>query len=111
LYRRLTEVQSLSTITPLLMGVFVYVRHTTDCPKRADRFWRHCRCPKWLRGTVAGREVRKSAKTRSWEKAEIAAHSIENGDISKSAIETDAPKNPIEPQRVTIRSVGRGIPR
>jgi hypothetical protein len=38
LYRRLTEVQSLSTITPLLMGVFVYARHTPDCPKRADRF-------------------------------------------------------------------------
>jgi len=30
LYRRLTEVQSLSTITPLLMGVFVYARHTPD---------------------------------------------------------------------------------
>jgi integrase len=103
LYRRLTEVQSLSTITPLLMGVFVYARHTTDCPKRADRFWRRCRCPKWLRGTVAGREVRCSAKTRSWEKAEIAARSIENEDASKSPIETDGPKNPIEPQRVTIR--------
>ena len=34
LYRGLTEVQSLSTITPVLMGVFVYARHTTDCPKR-----------------------------------------------------------------------------
>jgi hypothetical protein len=66
------------------MGVFVYARHTSDRAKRADRFWHRCRCPKWLRGTVAGREVRKSAKTRSWAEAEIAAHSIENGDASKA---------------------------
>jgi len=60
------------------MGVFVYTRHTADCPKRKDRFWRRCHCPKWIRGTLHGREIRESAKTRSWERAEAQARSIEN---------------------------------
>jgi len=52
------------------MGLFVYTRHTADCPNLADRFWRRCRCPKWIRGLLRGNPVRVSAKTRSWERAE-----------------------------------------
>jgi integrase/recombinase XerD len=59
------------------MGVFVYTRHTADCPKRNDRFWRRCHCPKWIRGTLRGSEIRQTAETRSWERAEARARSIE----------------------------------
>jgi integrase/recombinase XerD len=84
LYRRLTEWFFFPPLLPVIAGLFVYVRHTADCPKRGDRFWRRCRCPKWLRGTVAGHEVRKSAKTRSWERAEAKAREIEQRSASKS---------------------------
>ncbi len=48
----------------------LYTRHSADCPKREDLNWRRCRCPKWINGTLDGQFVRKSAKTRSWEKAD-----------------------------------------
>jgi len=52
------------------LGLFVYTRHTSDCPKKRDRFWKRCRCPKWVRGTLNGAAIRQTAETRSWEKAE-----------------------------------------
>jgi integrase/recombinase XerD len=48
----------------------VYTRHAADCAKAKDKDWRRCRCPKWISGTHDGELIRKSAKTRSWEKAE-----------------------------------------
>jgi integrase/recombinase XerD len=48
----------------------VYARHSNDCPKKDDLTWRRCRCPKWINGTLNGEFIRKTAKTRSWEKAE-----------------------------------------
>ena len=48
----------------------VYARHSNDCPKKDDINWKRCRCPKWINGTLDGRFIRKTAKTRSWEKAE-----------------------------------------
>src|SRR5216683_2427584 len=70
LYRHLTEYGFSPTFLPVVMGLFVYTRHTADCPNLADRFWRRCRCPKWIRGLLRGNPVRVSAKTRSWERAE-----------------------------------------
>lgn len=55
----------------------VYVRHSNDCLKRDDLTWRRCRCPKWINGTLNGKFIRKSAKTRSWEKAEEARRTWE----------------------------------
>jgi hypothetical protein len=52
------------------LSLFVYARHTADCPKKSDRFWKRCRCPKWIRGILNGSPVRQTAETRSWEKAE-----------------------------------------
>ena len=40
----------------------VYALHASNCPNRADRSFKRCRCPKWL--------YFESARTRSWEKAE-----------------------------------------
>jgi integrase len=48
----------------------VYARHSSNCPKKDDINWKRCRCPKWVNGTLDGRFIRKTAKTRSWEKAE-----------------------------------------
>ncbi len=53
----------------------VYTRHHPDCPKKDDSTYRRCRCPKWLNGTLPGRKgrFRVSAKTKSWEQAELLA--------------------------------------
>jgi integrase len=55
----------------------VYTRHAADCAKAKDKDWRRCRCPKWISGTHEGELVRKSAKTRSWEKAELYRRQLE----------------------------------
>ena len=75
------------------MGVFVYTRHTADCAHREDRFWRRCRCPKWIRGLVNGKAIRKSAETRSWERAESRVRSME---------QDGAARNPEPVREVTI---------
>ena len=80
------------------MSLFVYTRHTSDCSKKSDRFWKRCRCPKWIRGVLNGSPVRQTAETRSWEKAEDArklleeeaeqqASSIRNGEAPPRASE------------------------
>lgn len=49
----------------------LFRRHSLVCPHQKDgRRWKRCKCPIWVDGTHLGAEVRKSMKTRSWEKAE-----------------------------------------
>ena len=62
----------------------VYTRHTADCPKKSEPLWRRCRCPKWLTGSLPNRSgrVRMSAKTRSWEQAELVARKFEHKSLS-----------------------------
>ena len=46
-------------------------RHDNQgCPHGDDPYYKRCHCPMWIRGTVDGREIKESLKTRSWEKAE-----------------------------------------
>ncbi|MGA8860526.1 MAG: hypothetical protein WB506_10995, partial [Candidatus Sulfotelmatobacter sp.] len=49
----------------------VYSRHYPPCLSD-DINYKRCRCPKWINGILGsdGPFVRRSAKTRSWEKAE-----------------------------------------
>jgi len=49
----------------------VYSRHYPPCTSD-DINYKRCRCPKWVNGLLgsAGPFIRRSAKTRSWEKAE-----------------------------------------
>src|SRR5215467_862892 len=61
----------------------VYSRHSHDCPKKADMSWKRCRCPKWISGTLDGRFIRKSAKTRGWDKAEELKRKWEEATSSK----------------------------
>jgi integrase/recombinase XerD len=56
------------------MEAIVYVRHSDDCPHKENKFWRRCRCRKWI--YVPGEVRRISAKTRSWEQAEREARRL-----------------------------------
>lgn len=55
----------------------LYRRHNPTCPKVADRYWKRCTCPMWAEGTVDGIYIRRSLKTKSWEKALTKAREIE----------------------------------
>ncbi len=59
----------------------VYMRHGPDCPRRpkvgdeptkkqAAKYWKGCKCPKWIYVFHDGKDYRFSAQTRSWEQAE-----------------------------------------
>jgi integrase len=55
-----------------------YTRHYSPC-KQTGISYRRCKCPKWIQGTLPdGRSLRKSAKTRSWEKAEMLCRRLED---------------------------------
>jgi integrase len=84
------------------LGLFVYTRHTADCAKNSDRFWKRCHCPKWIRGVLDGAAVRESADTRSWEKAEERRRLRENDadEAARARREGESPKP--KPQVVTI---------
>jgi integrase/recombinase XerD len=66
------------------MYVSVYVRHLSDCPKKEDRDWKRCDCPKWFY-SAEWKPDRRSAKTRSWERAEKLARRMEEGEIDSTA--------------------------
>jgi integrase len=68
------------------LALFVYTRHTADCAKRDDRFWKRCRCPKWIRGVVDSKTIRQTAHTRSWEKAEQLRKSMDDGGAPLPAV-------------------------
>jgi integrase/recombinase XerD len=73
--------------------LFVYVRHTPECHHQ-DVKYRRCRCPKWIDGYLAGKRVRRSANTRSWEPAEHKARMME---------EAADPTKPKAPTPMTIQ--------
>jgi len=79
------------------MIVDVFVRHSSSCSHKADRYWKHCRCRKWL--CIEGSRKPVSAKTCAWEQAQQLAHQIEQERAS-----TDPDSDP-HPDRV----VGSGI--
>ena len=62
----------------------VYSRHYPPCSS-TDINYRRCRCPKWVNGVVGpeGPFIRRSAKTRSWEKAEEFKRQLEGGLAAK----------------------------
>jgi integrase/recombinase XerD len=62
----------------------VYSRHYPPCPS-SDLNYKRCRCPKWINGLLGsdGPFIRRSAKTRSWEKAEEFKRKLEEEYESK----------------------------
>jgi site-specific recombinase XerD len=48
----------------------LYRRHKPTCPHFPEgRGYHHCKCAIWVDGVLAGRELRKSLRTRDWTKA------------------------------------------
>src|ERR1700733_1118045 len=51
--------------------LIAYRRHQKSCEHQHEgRAYRRCRCLIWADGTVGGVEIRKSLRTRDWEKAQ-----------------------------------------
>jgi integrase/recombinase XerD len=72
----------------------VYARHYPPCTSD-DLNYKRCRCPKWINGVLGsdGPFIRRSAKSRSWEKAEEFKRELEveyeakqNGDRESMAV-------------------------
>src|SRR5580658_4838460 len=55
---------------PSIFTVSVFTRHSPDCSKRDNPQWKRCTCRKSLYLYENGKVSYKSARTRSWEKAE-----------------------------------------
>src|SRR5439155_16070443 len=61
-------------------------RHRLKCPHKGDRYYRKCRCAIWGEGTVESKYIRRSLKTRSWERATEIARDIERGKIEQQSV-------------------------
>src|SRR5271169_3196625 len=60
----------------------IYRRHQRRCEHRKDgRKYRRCRCPIWVDGFIAGREVRKSLDTVDWQKAQDKVRKWESQEV------------------------------
>ena len=66
------------------MTIEVYTRHSVDCPQKDNRYYRRCRCRKWL--IFVDQNKRVSAGTRSWEEAERKARTLSDSTV---AVATD----------------------
>ncbi len=62
----------------------VYRRHRANCPNAADRYVKRDRCCLWVEGTVEGRYIRRTLKTRSWERADELKRELESGSKPKT---------------------------
>lgn len=79
----------------------VYTRHYPPC-KQKNPAWRRCKCPKWIQGTTdSGEFIRRSARTRSWAKAQKAVHDLE--DPQKPTTAGSAPDEKPRPAPETKR--------
>ncbi|HEY6183031.1 MAG TPA: tyrosine-type recombinase/integrase [Terriglobales bacterium] len=49
----------------------IYRRHRKSCAHRTKgRQHRHCQCPIWVGGLLAGKKIRESLRVRNWQKAQ-----------------------------------------
>jgi integrase/recombinase XerD len=69
---------SVTVSVPVIPTVTIHVRHSSDCPRKADPFCKNCKCPKHLRWSYGGKQYRQSAKTRTWAIAEQVRRRIES---------------------------------
>lgn len=58
-------------------SITIFVRHSADCKFAGDEAHRNCRCPKHLRYTLDGKQIRQSARTRFWKTAEERRRQLE----------------------------------
>jgi integrase len=80
----------------------VYSRHYPPCPSD-DINYKRCRCPKWINGILGsdGPFVRRSAKTRSWEKAEDFKRKLQEEYEAKQTALEEASRP--EPALITVK--------
>jgi integrase len=80
----------------------IYSRHYPPCPSD-DINYKRCRCPKWINGILGsdGPFIRRSAKTRSWEKAEDFKRKLEEEYEAKAKRLEEASRP--EPALVTVK--------
>ena len=67
---RTVQVSSVPVVT-------IFVRHSTNCPRQGDEFYKTCKCTKHLRWSYGGEQFRRAARTRTWSVAEEAKREIE----------------------------------
>jgi hypothetical protein len=63
------------TLDKLTIGA--YARHSASCPRKSDPYWRRCHCAKWLYIHSDGKRKQRSAKTRSWDRADEIRRSLQ----------------------------------
>ncbi len=80
----------------------VYSRHYPPCPS-SDLNYKRCHCPKWINGVLGsdGPFIRRSAKSRSWEKAEDFKRKLEEEYEAKEKGLEEASRP--EPAPVTVK--------
>src|SRR5579864_1686800 len=71
----------------------IYRRHQKKCEHRGEgRSYRRCRCMIWVDGWLRGVEIRKSLRTRNWDKAqEIVRRWEAEGQFEGNSNEASAP--------------------
>jgi integrase/recombinase XerD len=79
--------------------VTIYVRHAAICPHKEDSFFKRCRCRKWLRYFLNGKQRWVAAKTRTWTVAEEAKRKLE------LKLQSADPDTPVE--KITVISATR----
>lgn len=58
--------------------ITVYTRHAQGCPRKGEgEFYKNCRCLKYLRWCYGGKQLKKSAKTRTWSIADTRRRELE----------------------------------
>jgi integrase/recombinase XerD len=80
---------------PSIPTITIFVRHSEDCKFKGDETYKGCRCPKHLRYTHDGKQVRQSARTRFWKTAEERRRQLEASfaaDVSAVAIVPETKK-------------------
>src|SRR5690349_496592 len=65
-------------------------RHREKCPNKSDRYYRRCKCAVWCEGTVEGKYLRQSLKTRSWERGDELKKQLEDGKHEEQQITIEA---------------------
>jgi len=58
--------------------ITIFVRHSPDCKYVGDEFTKRCNCRKHFRWTLAGKQHRRKAGTRSWAEAEDLKRKLED---------------------------------
>jgi hypothetical protein len=88
--------------------VTAYTRHSAQCAKKNDQYWKRCNCPKWLYINNNGKRSQRSAKTRAWDRAEETRRAVEQDfeDAEQRKRPGAEPEKKRWPRRWRMRSQG-----